>query len=240
MLPSWYWALWAAVAGACAGGFLNVAAWRLPRGISLLIPSACPGCQSRIAWYDKLPILSFVLLRGRCRACRMSISWRYPAGEAITAVVWALVAWRYGLSSAAAAAAIFASGLLLLAMIDLDTFQIPDAVSLPLMAAGLCTSLLGVGPRPADALLSGAGAAGLFALIAWLSRGGMGFGDAILAGILGVHLGVWRTALALWVGTVLGGLIAVVLLLAGRVRRGQPIPYGPFLAAGGLAAILWL
>jgi len=238
----------AAVYGSIYGSFLNVVVYRLPRGRSVVLPrSRCPRCGAAIAWYDNVPVLSWLILRGRGRCCRKPISARYPLVEAATALLAAgLVArWPQSLPWAAAAAA--AGGVLLaVGLIDSDTFLIPDELSFVLVAGGLLCS-------PLNPYFAGAGwrfgvwyslrgaLAGL--ALGWgLAAGGealfkkeaLGGGDVkLLAGI-----GAWTGAVgafdALVLGSLLGSVYALRLLAAGRARRSDPIPFGPFLAAAAV------
>jgi leader peptidase (prepilin peptidase)/N-methyltransferase len=237
-LPRPVWAVYGAVTGLCIGSFLNVVAYRLPRGLSLRGRSVCPACGAEIRWYDNLPVVSYLLLRARCRACGGRIAWRYPAVEALGAAIWGVAAWRWGPTPGALATAAAASLLAVLALIDLDHLAVPDGPVLGLAVLGLGAAAAGWGPRPLDALLAAGGAAALFGLVVAVTRGGMGSGDVILAGAIGANLGVWHTALALWTAMILAGLVASLLLLLRLRGRKDPIPYGPFLAAGAILLLL--
>lgn len=237
-LPRALAAVWGAAFGLCVGSFLNVVAHRVPRGASLLERSRCPRCEAPIRWRDNIPVLSYLLLGGRCRDCGGAIAVRYPIVETLTGVLWGLAAWRFGPTPAALAAAVFAAILLALALIDLDHMALPDSMTAALLGLGALASVSGVGPAPREAALAAAGAAGFFGAVAVLTRGGMGAGDVLLAAGLGANLGPWRTALAVWIAALAGGATACWLLATRRVRRGEPIPYGPFLSLGGIAAAL--
>jgi leader peptidase (prepilin peptidase)/N-methyltransferase len=223
--------------GLVIGSFLNVVIARLPERRSLWAPrSACPSCGSPIAWYDNVPIVSFLALRGRCRACAAPISWRYPLIEAATAALFGL-AWVVADGSIVTFA--LGAALLAIAAIDLRYQIIPDAITLPGVVVGFLASLV---PGRISWLESAAGiavGAALFVAVIVLSRGGMGGGDMKLGAMLGAFLG-WKALLvALFVAVVLGGLSAVALLASRRLARKDAIPFGPFLAIGGAVALLW-
>ena len=234
------------VYGAVYGSFLNVVVHRLPRGLSLVRPrSRCPHCAAPIAWHDNIPILSWLWLRGRCRSCRARISPRYPLVEAATALLAAGLARRWAGAPAWIAAAALACGVLLaVALIDWDTFLIPDELSLGLAVAGVLAAPLSpyfaCGDWRLSVWWSLRGALGGMALgwaLAWggealFKKEALGGGDVkLLAGV-----GAWSGAVGafdcLMIGSLLGTIYAVRLLLSGRARRGDPIPFGPFLAAG--------
>lgn len=227
--------------GLVIGSFLNVVIARLPERRSLWAPgSACPGCGNPIAWYDNVPLVSFVALCGRCRTCAAPISWRYPLVEALTAVLFAL-AWLFfqpSLLEFAVAAALLAA-LVAITAIDLRYQIIPDAITLPGVLAGLVASLASHRVswlESAGGILLGGG---LFVAVIVLSRGGMGGGDLKLGAMLGAFLGWQAVLVALFVAVVLGGASAVALLASGRLARKDAIPFGPFLAVGGALALFW-
>jgi leader peptidase (prepilin peptidase)/N-methyltransferase len=247
----------AALLGLLIGSFLNVVIARLPEGRSVWGPrSACPGCGVTIAWYDNIPLLSFLLLAGRCRHCRMAIPWRYPIVEAATGGAFAL-AWGVlgGPTPAFAAGAVLLAMLVAITAIDLRHQIIPDVITLPGIAlgvlAGPATGRLGAAlpwagaagspllAAVADSLLGIAVGGGIFLVIILASGGGMGGGDMKLGAMLGAFLG-WKLALlALLLAVVTGGVVAIGLLLLGRRGRKDAIPFGPFLALGGAVAFLW-
>ncbi len=231
---------------AVLGSFLNVCISRLPRGESLVRPTShCPRCGTPIRARDNVPLLSFLLLRGRCRACREPISWRYPVVEALAIALAVLVLWRLGPTWAGLRA--FALGLLLIAatFTDLETRLIPDRLTLPGLLLGLGLQLHPApGPGLRDGLVGALVAGGLFFAIAWLSphvfgREGMGGGDVKLAAMMGAFLGLPLVMVAVFLGVLAGGA-AAVLLLACRLRHlGEYLAFGPFLALGGLVAAVW-
>ncbi len=260
-------AVWVACVGAAIGSFLNVVIARVPAGESVVSPgSRCPSCRAPIRWWDNLPIVSWLALRGRCRRCGARISPRYLLVEAIGAAI-ALVAWgRHGLSPGAAAELAFAAILVALSFIDLATWLLPHALTWPLLGAGVVASALGVSAAPSLAA-SAAGAAIGFAVfygIAWIGKlvarkEAMGLGDVwLLAGI-----GAWEGARALLpvvlLASIQGSVVGLVLLALGRAQPGpapgaappagddedawvpprNAVPFGPFLALGALEW-LWL
>ena len=227
--------------GLVIGSFLNVVIARLPERRSLWAPgSACPGCGAAIAWRDNIPLVSFVALRGRCRACAVRISWRYPLVEAATAALFALAWLRFGdrLVDFIIAAALLAA-LVAITVIDLRYQIIPDAITLPGVLAGLVASLTSQRVSWLDSAGGIVLGSGLFVAVIVLSRGGMGGGDLKLGAMLGAFLG-WKALLvALFVAVVLGGVSAVALLASGTRARKDAIPFGPFLAVGGAVALFW-
>ncbi len=233
-------ALAATLLGAMAGSFANVAIHRLPRRESLVAPrSRCPHCGHPIRARDNIPLVSFLWLRGRCRDCARPISWRYPLVEALTALLF-LGAWHwFGPSLGALRAWLFALIMVIVFFVDLDHRIIPDAVTFPGLALGVILAVP-TGPRGLLGSLGAALGAGLlFFLIAAASRGGMGGGDVKLAAVMGAFLGWPVVAAALFISFTLGGVVGLGLLATGRRRRKDPVPFGPFLAAGGLAALFW-
>jgi leader peptidase (prepilin peptidase) / N-methyltransferase len=230
----------AALAGAIIGSFLNVVIVRLPRNESLVAPrSRCRTCGTELAWFDNIPILSFLVLRGRCRACGAAVSWRYPIVEAVTALLFSLAAWRSTSSADLLVVCLFLAALVTIAGIDLEHQVIPDRITLPGIVLGFLTSFLGTRVSWLDSLLGIlVGGAILFAVI-MLSGGGMGGGDMKLSAMMGAFLGYKLALLALFMAVILGGFVALGLLSTGIRRRKDPIPFGPFLAIAATVAILW-
>ena len=226
--------------GLVLGSFLNVVIARLPERRSLWAPrSACPGCGAQIAWYDNVPLLSFLLLRGRCRACATPISWRYPFVEGLTAALLAL-AWReFGPTWQFVMAAAFLVALVAITVIDLRHQIIPDAITLPGILAGFTANVATRHLNWADVALGIALCGGLFFVVIVASGGGMGGGDMKLGAMIGAFLG-WKIGLiALMFAVITGGVLAGALIALGIRRRKDAIPFGPFLALGGAAALFW-
>jgi leader peptidase (prepilin peptidase)/N-methyltransferase len=229
-----------ALFGLAIGSFLNVVIARVPAGRSLVRPgSACPGCSALLKWYDNIPVLSFLVLRGRCRACGMTISWRYPIVEMITAGVLVFAYVALGPTADFALAVVLLPALIAITGIDLEHQLIPDAITLPGILVGLLLNLATGRISWVESVIGILLGGGLFFLIILVSRGGMGGGDLKLGAMLGAFLG-WKALLfGLFVAIVLGGVIGAALLATGVRGRKDPIPFGPFLAAGGAMALVW-
>jgi leader peptidase (prepilin peptidase)/N-methyltransferase len=230
---------------ALLGSFLNVCISRLPRGESVVYPpSHCPRCREPIRFYDNVPLVSFAVLGGRCRSCRDPISWRYPLVEALSVGIGLLVLWRFGTTWEGLRAFVLSLALVTVAFTDLETLLIPNRITLPGIAAGL---LLRLHPSPrdvVDGLWGALVAGGIFYVIMWGSplvfgREGMGFGDVKLAAMMGAFLGLSVVLVAIFVGVVAGGVTAVILLLTGKRRLGEYLPFGTFLSLGGVVAAMW-
>ncbi len=226
--------------GAVIGSFLNVCIYRLPRSQSLVAPgSHCPSCQLPIRWHDNIPLLSFLRLRGRCRACGASISRRYPLVELLNAAGYAWIAQRFGLGAEGAIYLALYSALLVVTFVDLEHQIVPDRITLPGIALGLLlgSTLLPVGWQAslAGALLGG----GLFYLIVVASRGGMGGGDVKLIAMIGAFLGWKGVLLTIFLAALVGSLVGIFLMVFMGKGRKDPIPFGPFLALGALLTLFW-
>ena len=213
--------------------------------LSLARPgSHCPHCGHRIRATENIPLLSYLLLRGRCSACQQPISPRYPLVEALTALLSVLVVWRLGLTWEAAAALLLTWGLIALAFIDLDTQLLPDNITLPLLWLGLLISLDHWFVTPSEAIL-GAALAYLFLWTVYqlfklaTGREGMGYGDFKLFAVFGAWLGWQALPLILILSSVVGATIGVFLLARSGKDRHTPLPFGPYLAAAGWIALLW-
>lgn len=229
--------------GLVVGSFLNVCIHRLPKGESIVRPpSACPICGVPIQWYDNIPVASFLLLRGRCRACGGRIAWRYPAVELLTGSLFLLTMLRFGFGLRSIVLLLFISGLIVVAWIDLDHQIIPHAITLPGVVLGLIGSLVTRDPSPWDALagtLTGAGLLYLVAVYADVAfqRESMGGGDVNLLAMIGAFLG-WRLMLLSFFFAVASGACLSLGLMATRVlSRKDRIPFGPFLVLGALVAL---
>jgi leader peptidase (prepilin peptidase)/N-methyltransferase len=229
-----------AILGLLVGSFLNVVIARLPAGRSVLRGrSACPACGAGIAWHDNVPVLSFAVLRGRCRHCAVRISWRYPIVEVVTAALFLAAYLKFGVGVDLVAACLLLAALVALTVIDLDHQLLPDAITLPGILTGVIANAASATGSIVDSLIGIAVGGGIFLVIILASGGGMGGGDMKLGAMLGAFLG-WQVALvALFVGVIAGGLGAVLVLATGRKGRKDPIPFGPFLAVGGAVAMFW-
>lgn len=226
--------------GLIIGSFINVVIARLPEKQSVVHPgSRCPRCLHPIAWHDNIPVLSYVLLRGRCRHCHAPISWRYPAVELLTALLFVLALSRIGFTLDLLIALGLIGALIAITGIDLDHQIIPDVVTLPGIVVGLVASLTGSRITVIESLLGVVIGGGIFFVIIVVSRGGMGGGDMKLGAMLGAFLG-WKLALvAALLAVLAGGIVAIGLLLLRRKGRKDPVPFGPFLALGGTISLLW-
>jgi leader peptidase (prepilin peptidase)/N-methyltransferase len=230
----------AALMGAVVGSFLNVVAFRLPRGESLSRPrSRCPGCQTPIKPYDNVPVLSWLALRGRCRSCRAPISWRYPFVEAATGLLCALVVIVKGADEDALLGLVLVLLLVPVTLIDLDHRIIPNRLMLIGAVLAPAIVLLTEPDAIAEHLIAAAAAGGFFLLAALAYPRGMGMGDVKLAAVLGLFLG--RSVgpavfFALLSGTLLGA--AIIARKGAHEGRKTAVPFGPFLALGAVVALL--
>jgi leader peptidase (prepilin peptidase)/N-methyltransferase len=227
--------------GLLIGSFLNVVSYRLPRGESLSVPgSHCPSCDAPVKPWDNIPVLSWLLLRGRCRSCKAQIGARYPIVEAVTAALFAAVAAVHLHNTAMLVMGLVLVAFLVpIAAIDLDTKKIPNKLTLP---AAVLAVVLGTALDPGgevERLIAGAAAGGALLLPSLLAPGGMGMGDAKLVGVLGLFLGVWVLPaffVAFASGTIVG--IGMIVRKGVHASRKTPIPFGPFLALGGVVGLL--
>jgi leader peptidase (prepilin peptidase) / N-methyltransferase len=229
-------ALIAFVPGLALGSFLNVVAARIPLRRSIVAPgSACMDCGTSLSWRDNVPLLSFVLLRGRCRHCGTQISWRYPLVEAATAVLVGGCVLAFGLTWKAAVAAFFCAALVAVSATDIERFVIPNRIVLPAAAVVLVAQTL---LHPSVEWAAGAlGASGFLFLAALAYPAGMGMGDVKLALLLGAMTGR-SVPVALMVGMIAALVPSVALLVRhGSAARKMRIPFGPFLAFGGVVAL---
>lgn len=267
------------ILGLVIGSFLNVVIYRLPimldrqwreqcaevtgaapeatvpatltERFNLVVPrSSCPSCGAQITALQNVPLLSWALLRGRCASCRAPISGRYPLVEALSGILFALVAWRFGFGWPALAAVVLTAFLIALAFIDIDRQLLPDTLTLPLMWLGLLLSLFGSlpgSPVPVDVRSSLIGAlAGylslwsvyhLFRLVT--GKEGMGYGDFKLFAALGAWLGWQMLFPTILIAAAVGAIVGIALIALRRRERTAPIPFGPFLAAAGWLMLMW-
>jgi len=228
------------VFGLVVGSFLNVCIARLPEGKSLWSPgSACPLCGAPIVWHDNIPVLSYVALRGRCRACGGRIAWRYPLVEIVTSGLFVLTFLRLGWNPDLPIGLALVAALITITGIDLSHQIIPDVITLPGIFLGFLANMVTGRVSLFDSLLGILAGGGTFFVIIFVSKGGMGGGDMKLGAMLGAFLG-WKVGLiSLLIAVLAGGSTAVVLLLMKTRGRKDPVPFGPFLALGGLAGLLW-
>jgi leader peptidase (prepilin peptidase)/N-methyltransferase len=229
--------------GLAVGSFLNVCVHRLPRRQSVVHPgSRCPRCEYVLRWYDNIPVVSYVLLRGRCRKCRESIAIRYPALEIATLAVFLVHGAVFGWSALLVVRLLFACAMVVLFAIDLEHHLLPDVITLPGIVAGLLFSLV-LPPGIVDALLGVLVGGGVLWLIGeayyrYSGQEGMGGGDVKMLAMIGAFLG-WKLVLVtLVLSSVAGSLIGVLVIAFKRGGMKYALPYGTFLALGALAASL--
>ncbi|TSA19684.1 MAG: prepilin peptidase [Betaproteobacteria bacterium] len=256
----------AALLGLVIGSFLNVVIHRLPKQLAydwalqcgqtpseprlgLAWPgSHCPACGHRLRWFENVPVLSFIVQRGRCRACAGAIRWRYPVLEVAAAAlaVWAVA--QFGLHGQAVAAMVFLWALLALAVIDLETMLLPDRLTLGLLWLGLLLNLDGtfapVSVPLSEAVWGAVAGYGSLAGVAWAyarlaGREGLGLGDAKLLAALGAWLGWTVLPLLVLLASVMALIVGLAAMLLGRADRHTALPFGPFLALAGVAALFW-
>jgi leader peptidase (prepilin peptidase)/N-methyltransferase len=238
-MPLAFAAMFAGVLGATIGSFLNVVAYRLPRNESLVRPgSRCPGCDTAIKTHDNVPIFGWLLLRGRCRSCRTSISPRYPIVEATTAALAVAVILAKHSAVDIALGLALVGVLVPVALIDLDHRIIPNKITLPAAVAAVA---IGVALDPhgvPEQLIAGAGAGGFLLFFALAYPRGMGMGDVKLAFVLGLFLGR-SVAVAILAGVLLGTIVGAVVMARVGVEKGRKtaVPFGPFLALGGIIGL---
>ncbi|HXF92990.1 MAG TPA: A24 family peptidase [Nitrospiraceae bacterium] len=231
--------------GALIGSFLNVCIYRLPRRESIVWPSSrCPACARPIAWYDNIPILSFLALRGKCRACGAPISFRYPLIEAANAVGYGVIFWHFGAGWVSAAYAVLFSALLVVTGTDFTHQIIPNVITVPGMLLGLlCAStILPVGL--VNSIMGMLVGGGLLWVLAWVSpylfgKEGMGGGDIKLLAMIGAFLGWKATLLTIMIGASVGSVVGMGLISLNVIKRDDYIPFGPFLALGAVLSLFF-
>ncbi len=236
------------VFGTIVGSFLNVCIYRIPKGLSIVLPpSHCPSCSAPIKPYDNIPIVSFLLLRGKCRSCKAKISPRYPIVEALNGLMYVLVIWRFGPGWSTPVFFAFCSALIVITFVDLDIQIIPDVITLPGIVIGLMAgSLILPDPFERSSLLGfkhaviGLASGGIvFYVIAVLSRGGMGGGDIKMMAMIGAFAGWKSVLLTTFAGSLLGSFVGICLMIFKGKGRKTKIPFGPFLALGALISLFY-
>lgn len=234
--------------GLIIGSFLNVCIYRMPRELSIVRPaSRCPSCGNGLKPWDNIPVLSFVLLGGRCRYCKERISFRYPVVEFLNGLCYVLVLWRFGPGQSSLIFMIYFSTLIVITFIDLDFQIIPDVITLPGAVIALVLGIflvsdpfdrganLGMVQSLTGFFLGG----GLFYAVAVLSRGGMGGGDIKMMAMVGALTGWKGVLLTTFLGSLAGSIIGIGLMLFKGKGRKTRIPFGPFLALGSAISVLW-
>ncbi len=249
------------------GSFLNVVIHRLPKMMefewqaqcaelngkaveeaphyNLVVPrSACPHCGHKIGALENIPVISYLMLRGKCKGCGANISMRYPIVELASGLLSGLVAWHFGFGMAALGALLFVWALLALAFIDFDTQLLPDDITMPLLWLGFLLNLSGTFVSLLNAVLGAMAGYMVLWCVYWafkLATGkeGMGYGDFKLLAAIGAWLGWQMLPLVIILSSLVGAVVGVFLIVAARHGRNVPIPFGPYLAGGGLIALLW-
>ena len=225
--------------GLVVGSFLNVVAYRLPRGESLVSPgSHCPSCGTSVKAYDNVPVLGWLMLRGRCRSCHQAISARYPVVEMTTCLLAVAVVLTKHSVRDIALGLVLVAVLVPIALIDFDSKIIPNKITLPAAIAAVAIGLVTYPAGVPEQLIAGAAAAGFLLFFALAYPRGMGMGDVKLAGVLGLYLGR-AVAPALFAGVLAGAIAGAVVMARVGVQRGRKtaVPFGPFLALGGLIGL---
>lgn len=253
--------------GLLVGSFLNVAIYRLPKMMerewreqyaelsgqettqqppyNLRLPrSACPHCGHQISAVENIPVISYLLLRGKCKKCRAPISPRYPIVEAISGLLCTFAAWHFGFSAAAVGAVFFIWALIALTFIDFDTQLLPDDITFPLLWLGLLFNMYDTFTSLNQAVMGAI--VGYLALwsVYWLfklvtGKEGMGYGDFKLLAAIGAWLGWQALPLVIMLSSIVGAVVGITLIVVARHGRNIPIPFGPYLAGGGLIALFW-
>lgn len=257
----------AGLLGLLVGSFLNVVIYRLPRMMerewqaqcaelnaqpatentpfNLMVPrSACPQCHRPISALENIPLLSYLFLRGRCAGCATPISLRYPIVEAVSGGLSAFAAWHFGFGLAGIAALFFIWALVALTFIDFDTQLLPDSITLPLLWLGLLLNLNGAFTSLANAVVGAVAGYLVLWSVYWAfklftGKEGMGFGDFKLLAAIGAWLGWTLLPLVILLSSLVGAVVGIILIVAARHGRNLPIPFGPYLAGGGLIALFW-
>jgi leader peptidase (prepilin peptidase)/N-methyltransferase len=231
--------LTAGLLGLIAGSFLNVVIHRVPLRQSVVWPAShCPGCGEPIEARDNVPLLSYVLLRGRCRNCRARISARYPLVEALTGALFAGAAYEFALGLELLSALALILTLVALAGTDLEHRLLPNAIVGPAALVGFALSVLESPERWWVYLVSALAVAGVLFALALAYPGGMGMGDVKMGGMLGAFLGPYA-ALAVFLGALCGAITGGLLMAAGKIRRRHALPFGVFMALGGIIALFF-
>jgi leader peptidase (prepilin peptidase)/N-methyltransferase len=253
--------------GLLVGSFLNVVIHRLPKMMerewhsqcaelngktlpgntpyNLLVPrSACPHCQHAIGALENIPIISYLLLRGKCKGCGAHISMRYPIVEALSGILSAYAAWHFGFGIAAGAALIMIWALIALTFIDFDTQLLPDAITLPLLWLGLLLNIDATFTSLTNAVVGAVVGYMVLWSVYWLfklvtGKEGMGYGDFKLLAAIGAWLGWALLPLTILLSSLVGAVVGIALIVITKHGRNIPIPFGPYLAGGGLIALFW-
>lgn len=228
------------ILGAVIGSFLNVCIYRIPKQESIAAPAShCPQCSTQIKFYDNIPILSFLILRGRCRTCGTPISVQYVIVEILNGAGYMLLIGRFGLSTESILYAILFSALLVASVIDLHHRIIPDVITIPGTIAGLLASAFILPGGIKGSVIGTLLGSGIFFIAAVASRGGMGGGDIKLIAMLGSFLGWINVIITIILSSFIGSLVGILMMIFLGKGRKYPIPFGPFLAIGGIISLFF-
>jgi len=244
-IPDWIQQVFVFILGCCLGSFFNVVIYRLPAKLSIVQPgSHCPRCSRPIAFYDNIPLISYLILMGKCRHCRAPISFRYPTVEALTGTIALLLFQQYGFSMQLLGESIFVSLLILIAFIDLDTFTIPNILSLPGIAAGLAFSFLTPRLSWQDSLLGILLGGGFLYAVAvayqfFRRQEGLGGGDIKLLAMIGAFLGSAGVLFTIMLASVVGAMAGIAVMRRTRAGLTAMVPFGPFLSLGAICYLVW-
>jgi len=233
------------VLGLIVGSFSNVCIYRIPRNESVIYPAShCPKCRTKIKPIDNIPLLSYILLKGRCRNCGSKISIQYPVVEFLTGLIYLIIYLTYGLSIQSLVYIILSSALIIIAFIDLQEQIIPDIISLPGIVVGLILSFIVPYISFINSALGALVGGGIILIIAWVGsiifkKEAMGGGDVKLAAMIGAFLG-WRyTIISLFLGFFIGALVGIILILSKIKSKEDMVPFGPFIVLGSIITLLW-
>ena len=226
--------------GLMIGSFLNVIIYRLPLNKSIIFPSShCPNCETKLKYYDLIPILSYISTKGKCKYCGEKISLQYPIVELLTALLFLLTFLKYGLNAEFIIMLIVISSLIIVSFIDLEHQIIPNEITFSLIPLGLVMSVFLNHISFINSLLGLVIPVGLLLLIAFIYKKGMGIGDVKLIGMIGVFVG-WKYALiSIFIGSLLGSIYGIFMMATDKMSRKTRIPFGPFISSGAVIMILW-
>ena len=231
--------------GSCIGSFLNVCIYRVPNSKSIVYPpSACPGCNTPIRFYDNIPIISFLLIRGKCRSCQAVISIRYPLVELMAGLFAVCAFLKFGLTIEALISYIFIASLIVITFIDIDHRIIPDAISLPGIPIGFAASFFSPVITYLESLIGILVGGGSLLLVAWVyglitHKEGMGGGDIKLLAMIGAFVGWQGVLLTIFLSSAIGTLCGLLVMIRSRKNMKLAIPFGPFLAMGAMIHIFF-
>ncbi|GAB6075592.1 prepilin peptidase [Desulfurobacterium crinifex] len=237
--------LMAFIFGTIVGSFLNVCTYRIPMGESVIYPSShCPKCGEKIKWYDNIPIISYLILRGKCRNCGEKISVQYPLIELLTGILTAGVIWRYGVSFVSLYFLILIYVLIVVSMIDLKTMLVPVKLCYFAMVAGILLSLFVPVISFKDSILGASFGAGIILFIIetyyiFTGKEGMGYGDANIMAVIGAFLGWEKVLLTIFFASLIGSVVGIALMVLKGKNVKFALPFGPFLSAGTYITILF-